>query len=401
MIERSDPIAPEERDARRPPPPLAPALAAMTGLQAIVAAALFAPGVLAPGAGFDAGRLALWSTTVFSVGTVTAFLGGRLVRRRGAAWTAISCALAVAIGAGILSGSTGLAALLAAGVAVGFAFGPETPASTALLAALAPPSRRPLVLSLRQTGNQIGAAGASLVLPIVAAAFGVGAAFGLVAVAALALAACLALLAGGWRGIATIGAPLRLSAAARLLRAHPDLGRLALVSAPWSALQLLVNGWFVLLVVETRGLDPVAAGRLLAVAQIGGLVGRLGWGAVATKTGTRPLLIGLGAAMGIAAVGSAFAGPGTPAALAWATAAALGLSASGWNGVFIAEVARLAPEGRVAETTGAVLTVSYLGLVVGPPIVALATAIAGLASAFVAIGATAALAAVALSRGRP
>jgi sugar phosphate permease len=208
-------------------------------------------------------------------------------------------------------------------------------------------------------------------------------------------------LARRWRGVGTIGAPLALSAVVRLLGERRDLRRLALVSVPWGALQLLVNGWFVLLMVEARGLDAVGAGRLLAVAQIGGLVGRLGWGAVATVTGTRPLLIGLGLAMGAAAAGTAIAGSALSPAVAWAAAAVLGLTASGWNGIFVAEVARLAPDGRVAETTGAVLTVSYLGLVVGPPVVAVVTAIAGLAGAFVAVGGAAALAAVLLSRGRP
>jgi MFS family permease len=401
MVGRPGDIAPEADDANRAPAALAPALAAMTGLQAVVAAALFAPGVIAPAAGLDAGRLALWSTTVFAVGTATALFGGRLVRTRGAAATAVFCALAVAIGAAILAGSTGLVALLVAAVAIGLAFGPETPASTTLLAALTPPARRPLVLSVRQTGNQIGAAGASLTLPLVAATLGVAAAFGLVAAAALVLAGCLLVLSRGWRAGAAIGRPLALRAVVRLLRENRDLGRLALVSVPWGALQLLVNGWFVLLMVETRGLDPIDAGRLLAVAQIGGLVGRLGWGAVATATGTRPLLIGLGLVMGLTAAGTATAGAALPPMVHWVAAAVLGLTASGWNGLFVAEVARLAPEGRVAETTGAVLSVSYLGLVVGPLVVAAVTAIGGLAGAFVVIGAAAALAAVFLARGRP
>ena len=42
-----------------------------------------------------------------------------------------------------------------------------------------------------------------------------------------------------------------------------------------------------------------------------------------------------------------------------------GLTASGWNGVFLAEVARLSP-GAEAATTGALLMVSYAGLVAGP-----------------------------------
>ena len=47
-------------------------------------------------------------------------------------------------------------------------------------------------------------------------------------------------------------------------------------------------------------------------------------------------------------------------------AAVFGLTASGWNGVFLAEVARLAPQDRIGETTGAVLTASYAGLLSDP-----------------------------------
>ena len=43
-----------------------------------------------------------------------------------------------------------------------------------------------------------------------------------------------------------------------------------------------------------------------------------------------------------------------------------GLTASGWNGLFLAEVARLAPEGRVSEATGGVLITSFAGLVRRP-----------------------------------
>jgi hypothetical protein len=46
----------------------------------------------------------------------------------------------------------------------------------------------------------------------------------------------------------------------------------------------------------------------------------------------------------------------------------------GWNGIFLAEVARLAPSDRVAEATGAVLVASYTGLLAGPGVAGLAAA---------------------------
>lgn len=48
-------------------------------------------------------------------------------------------------------------------------------------------------------------------------------------------------------------------------------------------------------------------------------------------------------------------------------AVAFGVTASGWNGVFLAEVARLS-SGFEAATTGALLMPSYAGLGLGPMI---------------------------------
>jgi len=80
----------------------------------------------------------------------------------------------------------------------------------------------------------------------------------------------------------------------------------------------------------------------------------------------------------------------------FALAAAFGLTASGWNGVFLAEVARLAPQDRIGETTGAVLTASYAGLLATPVLISAIETLAGLAGAFVGLailvfGGTAAL----------
>jgi hypothetical protein len=65
---------------------------------------------------------------------------------------------------------------------------------------------------------------------------------------------------------------------------------------------------------------------------------------------------------------------------------AFGVTASGWNGVFLAEVARLAPEGRVGEATGAVLMFGFAGLVLGPLVMAGVAAVANLSVAYGLLG---------------
>ncbi|WP_430329035.1 hypothetical protein, partial [Salmonella enterica] len=66
-------------------------------------------------------------------------------------------------------------------------------------------------------------------------------------------------------------------------------------------------------------------------------------------------------------------------------AALFGLTASGWNGVFVAEIAHLAPQDRIGETTGAVLTASYAGLLAAPILVSILDGAASLGAAFVTL----------------
>ena len=261
------------------------------------------------------------------------------------------------------------------------AFGPETPASSALLSKLARSEQRPLIFSVRQTGNQIGAIVGSLALPAIAMAHAT-AGYGLIAAIAVIAAMLLAWLGQRYDPVARgDGASLDLMASLKLVAGQPDLRALALVSVPFSALQLALNAFLVTFAVTILAHDHLTAGVLLAVAQAGGLIGRLFWGLVATKAvQSRVLLTGLGIGMSAAALGMALLGPHVSLAGQTALAFVFGLTASGWNGVFLAEVARLAPAGRIAEVTGAVLTASYAGLLLGPALVTL-IAMAGTLSA--------------------
>ena len=372
----------------------------MTGLQALVAIALFAPGVLAPKLGIAEREVGAFTTAVFAVGAATSVYGGLLAARLGPFAVAALCALAVAA-AMALSTSGTLPALIVAGLLLGLAFGPETPASSTLLSKLAAPEQRPLIFSVRQTGNQIGAMIGSLSLPLIAAVSPVGG-FAMIAVLALAaLSIFLALRPRYDPPARGEGERLDVMGALELIAREPPLVRLAVASMPFSAMQLALNAFFVTFSVHVLQTSHVAAGVLLAIAQCGGLVGRLTWGFVATRIGSAgKVLVGLGLAMSALAVLLAMARPGWPQAAIGGIAFLLGLTASGWNGVFLAEVARLAPEGRVAETTGAVLMASYTGLLIGPVVVASLAEIGTLSLSYAVVAGATLLATLALLGGR-
>jgi MFS family permease len=370
-------------------PRIAPALIAMTALQMLVACAMFAPGVMAPRIGIAPTTLGLFSAAPCVVGFLITFAGGMLAGRYGSFRVATACAVAVFCAMAIAAWGGASAWLVGAGIVLGLAYGPETPASSTMLFRITPPAKRPLVFSLRQTGNQGGAMIGSLALPFLAASDPL---YGYAAIMGLAV---LAIVAFEWLRptydplVRGAGTSINLREAMRILIATPEMRRLAIASVPFSALQIVLNTFLVTYGVTHLGLSLVGAGVLLATAQAGGLAGRLLFGLVATRfLPAWTTVIGLGFSMSLCAAVMALAAPTWSWPLLLAVAFAFGVTASGWNGVFLAEVARLAPEGRVGEATGAVLMFGFAGLIMGPLATASIAVVSGLSVAYGLLGLT-------------
>ena len=350
-------------------PGLPRAVAKMALLQALVALAIFSVAVTAPVTGVTLRQVGMFQSLMFAVGAVLSLLSGKLCAQFGPIRVAQGCAIAVAAGALLLAHASGVglspAWLVAAAILFGLGFGPETPASSAFLGPLTPPAKRPLVFSIRQTGNQIGAMFGSLVLPglaVVAA----DAAFGLVAALGLAVVLLLETMRRHEPAAAADSVQARLLDGWRQVWGHRGLSLLIVPLVAFSAMQACLNGFLALHAVQAWQMQPVQAGLLVAAAQGGGLIGRLSWGALASRyASARRWLAWIGIGMSGCALLVSLAGPHVGASLLLALAFVFGLTASGWNGVFLAEVARLSP-GAEAAATGALLTLSYAGLVLGP-----------------------------------
>jgi MFS family permease len=75
--------------------------------------------------------------------------------------------------------------------------------------------------------------------------------------------------------------------------------------------------------------------------------------------------------MAACAIATAFFTPATPAAWIVAVCAVFGATAIGWNGVFLAQVARFAPPGEASAATAGSLFFTYAGVLVFPTLFAL------------------------------
>jgi MFS family permease len=122
----------------------------------------------------------------------------------------------------------------------------------------------------------------------------------------------------------------------------------------------------------------VLAGMVMAASQVASMVGRILWGVVADRVLTRRVMLGLlGFGMGLSALVTLAASPAWPVWLLFVYASVFGATAVGWNGVFLAEVARLAPPGKASQATGGCMFFTFFGVVVSPPLFSQALSFGG------------------------
>jgi predicted MFS family arabinose efflux permease len=144
------------------------------------------------------------------------------------------------------------------------------------------------------------------------------------------------------------------------------LRRLALMSFCYSLAQVCLTTYVVTLLVEDAGFDLVAAGFVLALVQAASVGGRLLWGWMADRIRRGlALLAALGLMMTVAGLAVAGLAHTLAAGPLTALLVAFGVVAVGWNGVYLAEVARIAGA-RAGEATGGSLVVTFAGVLVGP-----------------------------------
>jgi Na+/melibiose symporter-like transporter len=185
-----------------------------------------------------------------------------------------------------------------------------------------------------------------------------------------------------------------------LLRDHPALRRLTLMACGYGIAQFCFLTFFVAFQVATLGTGLAEAGLRMAAAQVMGVVGRIGWALLADRWGGRPALVLCGGGAALAGGVLVFAGPGWPALPIVLAGMVMGATAVGWNGVMLAEAARIAPGGAVGAATSALSFCFGVTMLVAPPAFSALVGLTGGYGAGFAMCVVAALAGVAaIARG--
>jgi MFS family permease len=345
-------------------------------IQAAASAATIAPAAAAPvlmqRLQVGAVAVGLYIALIYLAAMFSSQWGAVLIRRWGPIRTSQVALLITATGTLLIVVPSIAVAVLGA-LLIGVGYGPITPASSEILARTTAPERYALIFSVKQTGVPVGGALAGLIVPgmLVHA----GPVWALAQIAALcALGALLAIVLRGELDAARDrAAPLpTLAQVTRPLRfvwARPVLRTLALCSLVFSAVQVCLGSYAVSFLTRDLAWTLVAAGTGLAAAQIGGVVGRVLWGVLADRRDdARGTLFGLAVAMGACGLAMPWLAPALPHPPITLLLAFYGATAIGWNGVFLATVARVVPIEQAAAATSGCLFFTYFGVVIGPPL---------------------------------
>jgi predicted MFS family arabinose efflux permease len=233
-----------------------------------------------------------------------------------------------------------------------------------------PPETRGVAVGVRQSGLSLGGFLAAMLIPTISALAGwrfamssVGAVCGVFGLLCLLLP----------RDVERAPAGHSTTGHIRDLVADRDFRVTTLTASLLVVGQFTLQGYLAFFLVDAHEWQPAAAARLLAFVHLGGVCGRLLWGAASDRTaGSRrkPVLswviAGGTAVLLVLSVFPAHAG----AALAVAVALVGGMFLAGWNGLAITMLLERSGASRAATALGLALSVIYIGTLCGTPLFA-------------------------------
>jgi len=336
--------------------------------------------------GLPAGAAGFYTGLIYFFVLLTNSVSAPLIAWLGPLRLSFACIVLAGLGLALF-GTGSFAGVLLATTIIGFSYGPLTPASSQVLAAQSQSQALALLVSVRQTSVPLGGVLAGIIVPQLilrlgwqnsCVVLGLG-----TAVFALVTALSVPIIrterpAGRTRFSGGLLGPLRF------ITERQDLLRLSAASTIFGALQLVLSAFLVIYLVTVVGHDLVSAGALLAVSQISGVLGRIWWGYVADRIRSPRKLLGLvGAGMALACFAIGLLAYTGPSWLAIPVVILFGATASGWNGVFLAEVMREVRPAEVGFATSGSLMFTYFGVMIGPPLFGVAAALVGFQSTYV------------------
>lgn len=263
---------------------------------------------------------------------------------------------------------------------LGLGLAPNNPAGSTMLMRTAPPRHRNLIFSIRQAGVPLGGAIAGVCVAPAVVRLGFVYTIGLIA--AIVLLSLLAVQPfqkrldvergkANPRWARTFLLPSALRNAVKVIGSHPSLPLLTGIGISFSLAQASVTAFTATYLVTQLGKDLGQAGFLIAMMLTASTVSRIGLGWLADRWRRGPLLLCLLLLTTSAAITLLIWSANASSWALYGSIAFVGATSLGWNGVYMAELARLSPPALVGDITSAANLFGFAGSFCGPLIFAL------------------------------
>ncbi len=356
-------------------------LAATTLAQALCSAAMLLVPTLAPqlaqNLDLPIALIGVQMSLLYGVAMLVSAQAGTWVQQVGGCRITQYSMLLVVVGCALIARSS-VSLLILGTVALGFAYGLTNPAAAHLLTRFTPARRRNLVFSIKQTGVPLGGVIAGVCAPPLAYWFGWQFAFVGLATIAAAIGLALQPRRAGWDDDRRSHHRRSGLASMQILRKSRATLWLGLMGCCLAAGQLSFLTYLVTMMVEELLITLMVAGVIMSAVHVAGVVGRIAWGAIADRVGSSlGVLAGLVCVMTILFLAVATIESSSPRWFLLLVFVGLGSTVVGWNGVYLAAVAQRSAHANVSDATGAVLVLTYLGVLVGPSLFALVFSLTG------------------------
>ncbi|MCB8882578.1 MFS transporter [Acidisoma cellulosilytica] len=362
-----------EAAARRPS--LSATLAICTASQALATSSILALAAITPIVARSLSIYSYWIgyqvSLIYFAGIFASAVSGSLIKRWGAARVGQIGLLCAAFG--LLGLATGkVPAMIVSSLLLGVGYACNNPSSSHMLQRLAPSRLRNVIFSIKQAGVPLGGVLAALSMPPLSEAVGWQWALIIAAIPCLVLGMTFGLLREWWdddRKPQTLVGVGAVWEGQKRVWARSDLRLVSMLGMLYAAVQLSVSAFTVTMLVSELGWTTVQAGAVAAAVQVCGAIGRVVWGVVADLLGAGFLVLALlGLMIGLCCIALLWS-HGLTVRADIAILCVLGASAIGWNGVMLAETARLSALSAAAGSgtlTGDVMVYTFIGVVIGP-----------------------------------
>jgi MFS family permease len=349
-------------------------MTALLGVQGLLSLSVLVVPVIAPIAGAELGveakSIGVFTGTMFTASMICSLWSGALIGRFGAVGTVQLCLLFGALGIALVTAS-GIVALFAGGLLLGIAYGPNSAASSEILARYTPDKFRNVVFSLKQSGMPLGSVLAGGAVIVLVEPFGWRTSLLLIGAAGAVAFVLMQGMKRNWDSGRTEKGTVKSRASPftplRAVLSETRTRRMCIASLSFIYIQFAVSTFMVAYLYTEMGLSSAQAAAIYAAAHMAGVVARPILGIIADGLLPPVRLLGIaGLLMSGGCVALALFTRDTPVAAFYGVALVLGSTASGWNGVGMAEVSRAIPANQVGYIMGGYLFVCFTAVVTGP-----------------------------------